>query len=62
MSLKTTKGLTALTPEIVRDQTAMGLPLVTYAVFVRRGRLGAISEMPLLSLWEYSVSGMYICM
>jgi hypothetical protein len=28
------KGLTALTPEIDRDQMAMGLPLVTSVVFL----------------------------
>jgi hypothetical protein len=47
------------------DQTAMGLPLVMSAVFltiyVKRGRLGAISEMPLLPLRGLSVSGMYVC-
>jgi hypothetical protein len=32
--VKATKGLTALTPEIDCGQTAMGLPLVTSAVFL----------------------------
>jgi hypothetical protein len=32
--VKATKGLTALTPEIGSDQTAMGLQLVTSAVFL----------------------------
>jgi hypothetical protein len=55
-------------PEIDRNQTAMGLPPVTSAVFLiaksflaKRGRLGGISEMPLLPLWRSSVSGMYVC-
>jgi hypothetical protein len=34
MSLKATKGILALTPEIDCDQTAMGLPPVTTAVFL----------------------------
>jgi hypothetical protein len=38
----------------------MGLSPVTCAV-LKRGRLGGISEMPLLSLRGLSVSGMYVC-
>jgi hypothetical protein len=34
MSYKATKGFIALTPEIDCDQTAMGLTLVTSAVFL----------------------------
>jgi hypothetical protein len=34
MSWKATKALTALTPEIDYDQTTMGLPFVTSAVFL----------------------------
>jgi hypothetical protein len=34
MSQKATKGITALTLEIDCDQTTMGLPLVTSAVFL----------------------------
>jgi hypothetical protein len=34
MSSLATKGLTAVTPEIDCDQTAMGLPPVTSAVFI----------------------------
>jgi hypothetical protein len=34
MSLKATKELTSLTPEMDCDQTAIGLPLVTSAVFL----------------------------
>jgi hypothetical protein len=34
LSQKATKGLTALTPEIDCDQTAMDLPPVTSAVFL----------------------------
>jgi hypothetical protein len=48
--------MTALPPDINYNQTAMGLP-VTSAVFliikfilVKRGRLGGIFELPLLSL------------
>jgi hypothetical protein len=46
-----TKGLKALTPEIDSDQTAIGLPPVTSALFLivlKRGRLGGISEIALL--------------
>jgi hypothetical protein len=32
--VKATKGLTALTPKIDCDQTAMGLPLVTSAEYL----------------------------
>jgi hypothetical protein len=45
------KGLKASPPETDCDQTAMSLPFVTSAVILeKRGRLGAISEMPLLPL------------
>jgi hypothetical protein len=44
--VKGAKGLIAFTPEIECDQTSMGLPPVTSAVFL----IGKISEMPLLSL------------
>jgi hypothetical protein len=63
----TNKGLIALTPEVDCDQTAMGLPPVTSAVcliaksfLVKRGRLGGLSEIPLLPLRGSSVSGMYV--
>jgi hypothetical protein len=64
MSYKATKGLTASSPEIDCNQTAMDLPPVTSAVFliavilVKRGHLGGISET--LHLRETSVSGMYV--
>jgi hypothetical protein len=50
-------GLTALIPETDCDQTALSLPPVTSAVFlevilVNRERLGEISGMHLLLLWE----------
>jgi hypothetical protein len=54
--LKGDKGLTALTPEIDCNQTAMGLPPVTSAVFLqyssaslwrKKKCLEEISEMPL---------------
>jgi hypothetical protein len=32
--VKATKGLTTLTPQIVWDQMAMGIPLITSAVFL----------------------------
>jgi hypothetical protein len=57
MSEKATKGLIAFTPEIDCDQTSMGLPSVTSAVFlianiilVKREYIGGISEIPLLPL------------
>jgi hypothetical protein len=34
MSIKATKGLTALTPEIDYDQSAIGLPPITSAVLL----------------------------
>jgi hypothetical protein len=45
-----------VTPEIDCDQSAMGLPPVTSAVFllvilVKRGYLGGISEMSLRAFW-----------
>jgi hypothetical protein len=39
MSLKATKGLIALTPEIDCNKTAMGLPPVTSAVFLIANKL-----------------------
>jgi hypothetical protein len=44
------------TLEIDFDQTAMGLPpvcIITHRqiILVKRGRLGGISEMPLLPFW-----------
>jgi hypothetical protein len=49
----------AITSEIDYDQTAMGLAPVTSELFlivklflIKRGRLGVISEMPLLPLRE----------
>jgi hypothetical protein len=50
------EGLIAHTPEIDCDQMTIGLPPVTSAVFliailVKGGRLGGISQMPLLPLW-----------
>jgi hypothetical protein len=64
MSQKATKGLTALTPKIDCNQTAIGLPPVTSVstVLVTRGSLGGIFEMPLLPLRGWGVSGMYVCM
>jgi hypothetical protein len=54
-------------PEIDCNQTAMGLPPVMSAVFligvilVKRGRLGGISETPLLPFRGSSVIGMCVC-
>jgi hypothetical protein len=67
MSKKATKRLTASPPEIDYNQTAMDLPSVTSGVFltaksflVKRGRLGGISETPLLLLRGLSVVCMYV--
>jgi hypothetical protein len=58
-------GLTALSPETNSNQTAMDLPPVTSAahsqvILVKRRRLGGISEMLLLPLRGYSMSGMCV--
>jgi hypothetical protein len=55
MLYKTSKGPTALTPEIDCHQMAMGLPLGTSVAFltalVKSGPLGGISGMSLLPPW-----------
>jgi hypothetical protein len=54
MSLKTTKGLIALTPEIDCNKTPMGLPPVTSAVFFIANKfwknVGVLERTPLLPL------------
>jgi hypothetical protein len=59
MSYKETKEFTASPPQINCNQTAIGLPTVTSAA---RGRLGGITEMPLLPLQGSRVSGIYVCL
>jgi hypothetical protein len=67
MSYKTTKGLTALTPEVDCDQTAIGLPPVTSAVFLIASNFGEMC-VSRRNIWDVSAtpSGMkrewYVCM
>jgi hypothetical protein len=53
--VKATKGLTALTPEINCDQTAIDLPAGviphSLVILLQRGRLGGLFEMLLPPLW-----------
>jgi hypothetical protein len=62
--VKATKELTALTPEIDCDGLTTCHVCSIYhslVILVKRGRLGGISEMPLLPLRGLSVSG-DVCM
>jgi hypothetical protein len=62
--VKVTKGLIAFTPEIdgngLTTYHVCSIPH-SYVILVKRGRLEGMSNMPVLPIRGYSVSGMYVC-